>query len=166
MVVCKIKAVKIEQSRYIRSQSTMPKISGLNIEGDLVLACEGGDHREISNTVIVIITNNTQTTLIRLHPSKLPISSQAQTKECHSITFRTQQRLNSWKDTNTIQISIYLSWIPWKHPSISVSSLSRNSPAEMLKLGEKGFSLFKFKFRMCGKCFPIDSMLKTCRSMM
>ena len=138
VVVCKIKAVKIEQSRYIRSQSTMAKISGLNIEGDLVVACEGGDHREISTTVIVIITNYTQTTLIQLHPSKLPMSSLAQTKECHSITFRTQQRLNSWKDTNTIQISIYLSWNNWKRPLTSLSSLSQGNPPETSELGTRG----------------------------
>ena len=58
VVVCKIKAVKIEQSRDIRSQLSMTKILGLNIEGGTVVACEGGEEGEITNMAIVIITNN------------------------------------------------------------------------------------------------------------
>ena len=140
----------------------MTKILGLNIEGGTIVAFEGDEDEEteITQMAIVMITNNAQTTLIRLQSSKLPISFQTQTNEFHKITLRTHQKLNSWKDTNTIQISIYMSWILWKRPSISLSSLSRNSPAEVLELGEKGFSLFKFKSRKCKKCFGIDSTLE------
>ena len=63
VVVCKIKAVKIDQNRYIRSQLSMTKILGLHIEGGTVVACEGGEEGEITNMAIVIITNNAQTTL-------------------------------------------------------------------------------------------------------
>ena len=58
VVVCKIKAVKIDQNRDIRSQSTMTKILGFNIEGGTDVACEGGEEGEITNMAIVIITNN------------------------------------------------------------------------------------------------------------
>lgn len=110
--------------------------------------------------------NHAQKSLTRHLLSPLLKSTLTQTKECRKITFRTHQKLNSWKDANTIQISIYLSWILWKRPSISLSSLSQNSPEEELELGEKGFSLFEFKFWKCNKCFGRDSTLKILRSMM
>ncbi len=162
VVVFKVKAFKIEQNRDIRSQSTMTKIMGLNIEGGSVVACEGDEDREIAIMAIIIITTNDQTTrtLTRNPSSQLPKSTLAQTNECHKITFRTHQKLNSWKDTNTIQISIYLSWIPSKRPSISVSSLSQGNPSETSELRTRGFNSFKFKFRKCHKCFGKDSTLE------
>ena len=138
VVVCKIKAVKIDQNRDIRSRSTMTKILGFNIEGGTVVACEGGEEGEITNMAIVIITNNAQTTLTRDPPSPLPKSTLTQTNECHKITYRTQQKLDSWKDTNTIQISIYLSWNHWKRPLTSLSSLSQGNPLETSELGTRG----------------------------
>ena len=72
VVLCKIKAVKLDQSRDIRSQSTMAKILGFNIEGGTVVACEGGEEGEITNMAILIITNNAQTTPTLHPPSPLP----------------------------------------------------------------------------------------------
>ena len=109
VVVCKIKAFKIPQNRDIRSQLSMTKILGLNIEGGSVVACEEDEEGEITNMAIVTITSNAQTTLTLDPPSPFPKSTLTQTNECQKITYRTHQKLDTWKDTNMIQISIYLS---------------------------------------------------------